>query len=200
LTFAIVATTFVLVGIAELPDKTMIATLVMGSRGRPGLVWLGASAAFAVHVTLAVVAGHLLTLLPHQVLEIIVTVLFLAGAVYLLLVPEGAEVEKGTREADAEAAVGAGRRRTIVTTAFGVILIGEFGDLTQLLTVNLVAHYKAPLDVFVGALAALVTVSAIGAFGGRALLRIAPVSLIRRIGGVVLVGFAAYSIYSLVTS
>jgi hypothetical protein len=42
-------------------------------------------------------------------------------------------------------------------------------------------------------------VSAIGAFGGRALLRIQPLAVIRRGGGIVLLGFAAFSIYSLAT-
>ena len=95
--FVVVATVFAWSRVAELPDKTMIATLVMGSRVRPVLVWLGASAAFLVHAVLAVVAGRLLELLPHRALEIVVTVLFLAGAAYLLLVPEKAEEEKGER-------------------------------------------------------------------------------------------------------
>ena len=86
-----------------------------------------------------------------------------------------------------------------MATAFGVILVGEFGDLTQLLTVNLTAHYHEPWSVFVGAYLALLTVSAIGAFGGKALLRVAPLSVIRRVGGVVLLGFTAYGIYSLVS-
>ena len=43
-------------------------------------------------------------------------------------------------------------------------------------------------------------VSAIGAFGGRALLRLLPLSVIRRGGGVILLGFAAFSIYTLATS
>lgn len=186
--------TFFLVGVAELPDKTMIATLVMGSRARPLPVWIGASAAFAVHVTLAVVAGKLLTLLPHTALQIVTTVLFLAGALYLLLVPERAEVVKGEREAGGERNGSAPR---VALTAFGVIMVGEIGDLTQLLTVNLVAHYKDPVPVFFGALLALVGVSALGAFGGRALLRLVPVGTVRKIGGVVLIGFAAYSLYAL---
>ena len=53
--------------------------------------------------------------------------------------------------------------------------------------------------MFVGALAALVSVSALGAFGGRALLRVVPLAVIRRVGGLVLLGFAAYSIYALAT-
>jgi putative Ca2+/H+ antiporter (TMEM165/GDT1 family) len=216
LNIAVIATTFALVAVAELPDKTMIATLVMGSRSRPLPVWIGASGAFLVHVSLAVAAGRLLELLPHRALDAIITVLFLAGAVYLLVIPERSEEEKGTAEvgdlAEGTAEVGGPAEGTaevggpaptpgtsrIVATAFGVILVGEFGDLTQLLTVNLVARYHQPFSVFTGALAALVAVAALGAFGGRALLRFVPLGVIRRVGGVVLTGFAAYGIYSLV--
>ena len=74
-----VVTVFFVIGVAELPDKTMIATLIMGSRGSPLHVWLGAAAAFCVHVALAVAAGQLLTRLPHTTLEIVVTVLFAGG-------------------------------------------------------------------------------------------------------------------------
>jgi putative Ca2+/H+ antiporter (TMEM165/GDT1 family) len=192
----VIATVFVIVAVAELPDKTMIATLVMGSRARPLFVWIGAAAAFTVHVTLAVVAGRLLTLLPHTALEIVVTVLFLGGAAYLIFVPETSETAKGRREAEPEHS---GTPWRVIGTAFGVILIGEFGDLTQLLIVNFVARTHKPVSVFVGGLAALLCVSAIGAFGGRALLRLVPLAVVRRAGGVVLLGFAAYSIYALVT-
>lgn len=196
----VVFATFLLVGVAEFPDKTMIATLIMGSRSRPLFVWIGAGAAFVVHTTLAVVAGRLITLLPKHTVDIVVTVLFGLGALYLLLVPERAEVAKGTAEAaGAEAAALSGGPWRVIAAAFGVILVGEFGDLTQILIINLSAHYHQPWSVFVGALAALLTVAAIGAYGGRALLRWLPVGVIRRAGGVVLLGFTAYGIYSLVT-
>ncbi len=194
---AVVATVFCFIAIAELPDKTMIATLVMGSRARPVYVWIGAAAAFTVHVTLAVVAGRLLTLLPHTALEIVVTILFLGGAAYLIFVPERSETAKGERQAQPERP---GAPWRVIATAFGVILVGEFGDLTQLLIVNFEARTHEPVSVFIGALAALITVSALGAFGGRALLKLVPLAVVRRVGGVVLLGFAAYSIYALVTS
>lgn len=196
MTIGVIATVFGLVAVAELPDKTMIATLVMGSRGRPAWVWLGCAGAFLIHVTLAVVAGRLLQLLPHRALEIVITVLFFGGAVYLLAVPEKVEEKKGEDEAAREEA--AVRPWKIAGTAFGIILVGEFGDLTQLLTVNLTAKYHQPVSVFIGATLALWAVAALGAFGGKALLRVIPVTLIRRIGGVVLLGFAAYNIYSLI--
>lgn len=193
----VVVVCFGLVAVAELPDKTMIATLVMGSRGRPLPVWAGASAAFLVHVAVAVVAGRLLELLPHTVLEAVVAALFLAGATYLLVIPERREVDKGRTEGESPATTA---WWAIAGTAFGVILVGEIGDLTQLLTVNLVAKYHQPLSVGVGAWLALVTVSAVGSFSGQALLKVVPVTLIRRIGGVALLGFAAFTLYGLATA
>ena len=222
MTLSVIATVFVLIAVAELPDKTMIATLVMGARGRPLLVWLGASSAFLVHVTVAVVAGRFLELLPHRTVEIVVTVIFLLGAAYLLFIPEKSEETRGEQEATHERPAGAGAPGAalvadaggaappiatptesatawrIVAGAFGVILIGEIGDLTQLLVLNLSAHYHKPYSVFTGALAGLVFISGVAAFGGRALLKVLPLTLIRRLGGVVLLGFGIYSIVNLV--
>jgi putative Ca2+/H+ antiporter (TMEM165/GDT1 family) len=188
----IALTVFALIFVAELPDKTMIATLIMGSRYRPVLVWLGATLAFGVHATLAVAVGQLLQLLPHRWVEAVTALLFAAGAAYLLLVPEKEAEEQGEREADA-----ARRGLRTVTLAFVVIFVGEFGDLTQILTANLAAKYHQPVAVFVGAFAGLASVAALGAFGGRALLRVLPLAVIRKAGGVLLAGFAVYSLVSL---
>jgi putative Ca2+/H+ antiporter (TMEM165/GDT1 family) len=188
---SVIVTAFLFVAVAELPDKSMIATLVMGTQARPVLVWLGASLALCAHAVLAVAAGRLLELLPHKALEIVVTVLFVIGAAYLLFVPEKDERAKGEKEAE-----GAGPTLDfkVIATVFGVIFIGEFGDLTQILMVNLVARFHQPWSVLVGSALALSGVAALGAFGGRALLRVLPLQLIRRIGGFVLLGFAIYSL------
>ena len=191
--FSVIATVFVIIFVAELPDKTMIATLIMGSRYRPVLVWLGATSAFAVHATIAVAVGQLLQLLPHRWIEGATAVLFAAGAAYLLFVPEKEAEEEGEKEADSARA-----GMKIVGTAFVVIFVGEFGDLTQILTANLAAKYHSPAEVFIGAFAGLATVAALGAFGGRALLRVLPLAVIRKAGGVLLAGFAVYSLVNLV--
>jgi putative Ca2+/H+ antiporter (TMEM165/GDT1 family) len=125
----------------------------------------------------------------------VTTLLFAAGAVYLLVVPEKEEEDKGEEEVDV-----AGVGLKTVTTAFVVIFIGEFGDLTQILTANLAAKYHEPISVFVGAFAALTTVAALGAFIGRGLLRYLPLAVIRRVGGVLLAGFALYSLVNVVRS
>ena len=141
----IALTVFGLVLVAELPDKTMIATLIMGSRFRPVFVWLGAVAAFAMHVTLAVAVGRLLQLLPHRWVEGITAVLFAAGAVYLLVVPEQ-KWRRWARRRPRER--GRPRGLKTVATAFTIIFLGEFGDLTQILTANLAAKYHDPVAVF----------------------------------------------------
>jgi len=189
---SVVATVYALIFVAELPDKTMIATLIMGSRYRPLLVWVGATVAFGVHAALAVAVGQLLELLPHRWIEGVTAVLFAAGAAYLLFVPEKEQEEEGEEEADS-----ARQGTRTVAAVFLVIFIGEFGDLTQILTANLAAKYHAPASVFVGAFAALASVAALGAFGGRALLRVLPLAMIRKGGGVLLAGFAVYTLVTL---
>src|SRR5580704_6941967 len=189
----IALTVFALIFVAELPDKTMIATLIMGSRYRPVLVWLGATMAFGIHAALAVALGQLLQLLPHRWIEAVTTLLFAGGAAYLLFVPEKEAVAEGEAEADTA--------RTWLRTAslaFVVIFVGEFGDLTQILTANLAAKYHQPAAVFLGAFAGLAAVAALGAFGGKALLRVLPMAVIRKAGGVLLAGFAVYSLIALV--
>jgi putative Ca2+/H+ antiporter (TMEM165/GDT1 family) len=184
---------FALILVAELPDKTMIAVLIMGSRYRPVLVWIGAVLAFTVHVTVAVALGRLLQLLPHRWVEGITTALFAGGAAYLLFVPEKEEEAEGEEEADQ-----AGKGLVTVVAAFAVILVGEFGDLTQVLTANLAARYHSSVSVFVGALAGLAAASAMAAFGGKALLRVLPLAMIRKVGGLLLAALAVYSLVTLV--
>ncbi|CAJ59597.1 MULTISPECIES: TMEM165/GDT1 family protein [Frankia] len=85
--------TFGVIFLAELPDKTMVASLVLGSRFRPLHVWAGVALAFVVHVTVAVAAGSAFSLLPHRIVDTITAVLFIAGAV--LVLREGRESDSG---------------------------------------------------------------------------------------------------------
>lgn len=183
--FAIVAlTTFALVFPAELPDKTAIASLFLGARYRPSWVFAGIAAGFAVHVVLAVTAGSLLTLLPHRLVEGIVAGLFVLGALALLR----GRHEEAVQESETEPSFW-----RVAAAGFMVILVAEFGDLTQILTANLAAHYRDPLAVGVGALIALLGVALIAITGGRALLRVLPITWLARaaaLGMLVLAGFS----------
>jgi len=169
--------------------------VVMSSRQRAFPVWLGAAAAFTVHAAIAVVAGSLLAHLPHRAVETVVAVLFGVGAGYLLFTKESKEVEEGEEEA---ARVADPRR--VAMAAFGVIFVGEFGDLTQILAANLAAKYHDPWSVFVGAALGLATVCAVGVIGGRTLIRIVPLTVVRKTAGVLLAGLCAYTVYSAVAA
>lgn len=188
---------FALMFLLELPDKTMVATIVMSTRARPSSIVLGASAGFVVQMGLAVAAGSLLTLLPAHVKDLVVALLFLGGAAYLLLSSEEGAEKEGTREGQVEHAASRWRE---ITTAFVVIFVGEFGDLTQIQAANFSAKTHQPLEVFVAASLALVLVSFVGAYGGQLLQRVVPLKKIRLAGGVVFAGLGVYTLVKLFTS
>src|SRR5580692_12377661 len=91
----LLVTVFAVTFVAELPDKSLFASLVLGTRYRPGHVWLGVAAAFAVHVALSVGAGGLLTLAPESVIDFVSAGLFLGGAIWMLRSASEDENEPG---------------------------------------------------------------------------------------------------------
>jgi putative Ca2+/H+ antiporter (TMEM165/GDT1 family) len=183
---------FALMFVLELPDKTMIAIIVMSTRARSLLIFFGAASAFLVQMGIAVGAGGLLTLLPVHLKDVIVAVLFLGGGAYLLFVPEKMEEEKGARDGARELA---GTRFKEIATAFTIVFVAEFGDLTQIQAVNFTIKTHQPLEVYLAGSAALVLVAFLGAYGGQFLQRVVPIKWIRRGGGVI---FAALGVYTLV--
>ena len=191
---ALAAAVFPVIFLGELPDKTMFASLVMATRGRPFAVWLGATAAFAVHVVIATTIGVLLLhILPHRAVEVAVALTFLAGAGYALY-----EAWQGGGS-EAELAVpdrGQMRRRRSAVTAFVVIFLAEWGDLTQVLTVNLAARYHAPLAVGLGALLAMATVAGIAVAGGQGLLRLVNATIARLLTAAILLILGVYAAYA----
>jgi Ca2+/H+ antiporter, TMEM165/GDT1 family len=185
---------FALIFLLELPDKSMIATIVMSTRARSSSIVIGASAGFVVQMGIAVGAGGLLTLLPVHVKDIIVAVLFLGGAGYLLLSHDETAEEKGTRDAAREHEASRWRE---IATAFSVIFLAEFGDLTQIQAANLTIKTHQPLEIFLAASLALVCVSFIGAYGGQLLQRVVPLRWIRWGGGLIFLGLGIYTLATL---
>ena len=189
MSFAVAATVFAVIFPAELPDKTALASLILGSRYRPAWVFAGVAAAFAVHVGLAIAAGSLLGLLPHRPLEIIVAALFALGAILLL---------RGRHGGDDDDHIEVRGRQPgfwrVAATSFTVILVAEFGDLTQIATATLAARYHDPASVAVGAVLALWAVAGIAIAGGRGLLKVIPVTWISRIAAVIMLVLAAVSL------
>ena len=198
---ALAATVFVTIFVVELPDKTFIATLVLATRYRALPVWLGVAGAFLVQCLVAVTAGGLLSLLPPVVVVSAAAVLFAAGAIVLW---------RGARTADEDEAAEeeAMRERTrhdlqgwrVAATSFGVLFLAEWGDLSQLLTISFVTRYHDHVSVFLGAWAALLTVSGLAVLAGRVLLRHMKLSLLHYIGGAVCAVLAAITLVEVITA
>jgi Ca2+/H+ antiporter, TMEM165/GDT1 family len=184
MSFAIAVTAFLLIFPIELPDKTFVATLVLATRYKPLLVWLGVIAAFAVQTVVAVTLGGLIGRLPRTPVEIFAGLMFLTGGLILIRGAGMADAEEAEAEHEFEAKTKPGIHGwRVVGTSFLVLFVAEWGDLSQLLTAGLVVKYEDPVSVGVGAFVALATVSAMGALLGRALLRRIRLATIRRVGG-----------------
>ena len=176
---------FGIVALAELVDTSALATLVLGSRFSARLVLLGVGAAFVVHVALAVAVGSLVALLPARPLEAALAVVFLVGAV-LLLREEGDDDDEELGETP-------GTRWRVVATSFGITLLSELGDPSQIIIATLAARYDDPLAVGIGALLALWVVSALAVFGGNRLRRVVPVRWVTRVTAAILAVLAVLS-------
>ncbi len=190
--FGIIILVFGVIFVAELPDKSLFASLILGSRYPKSYVWLGAAAAFLVHVIIAVTAGRLLTLLPHRVLELVIGLIFASGAALLFSGKHGFEEPPQPHLKPKELH----SFRKVFGTAFGVIFIGEWGDITQLTTANYAARYHDSLNVAIGAVLGLWAVTALAIFFGTKALGLVPPRVLQTVTGLVLIIFAALSLVS----
>jgi putative Ca2+/H+ antiporter (TMEM165/GDT1 family) len=193
--------TFVLIVPVELPDKTFVAALVLATRYRPLPVWIGVGLAFGVQSLVAVTAGQLVTYLPEWVTHLVSTLMFVVGAVLLIVAAPRADAEDEEQEHEFEAMA----RETKVgwraaLASFLLLLAAEWGDLTQLLTINMVAKYGSPVGAFVGSWAALLVVSGLAVLFGRALLRYMRLSVLHYVGGAVCAVFAVLGVVQLATA
>jgi putative Ca2+/H+ antiporter (TMEM165/GDT1 family) len=158
-------TVFVVIFLIELPDKTALAALLLATRHRPIPVFVGAAAAFLVQSLVAVIAGSIFGLLPREPVRIGAGLLFLVMAA--LLIRQNLKKAEAQEAADVEREES--RYRRPLVTAFMVVFVAEWGDLSQLATAAFQARYREPLIVFTAATLALWAVSAIAVVLGNRL-------------------------------
>ena len=176
-------TVFGVIFVAELPDKTALAALVLATRHRAAPVFLGTALALTVQSLVAVGAGQLLSLLPARPVHIGAGVLFVVSAVVMWR-------RKSDDDEDAKNAQGAGFWKTL-WTVFVVVFIAEWGDLTQLATAALAARYHAPVTVFVASTLALWAVSAIAVFIGNRAGKLLNPETTKKVAAVLFAGIGA---------
>ena len=172
--------TFILIALAELGDKSQLVCMTLAARHRHWPVILGATAAFFVLNALAVLFGAgVAAWIPERVTAGLVALLFGAFGIHALYKQDDSESE------DMIESSGHG----IFLTTLLLILVAEFGDKTQIAVAGL-AGSLAPLPVCLGATAALVMVSVLGVWAGRTVLQRLPLLWLHRISGGVFLLFA----------
>jgi len=170
--------TFLAIFFAELPDKTMFATLLLSTRFKRKLpVWIGVSSGYGLHVVIAVLLGSALSNLPERPIQLAIGALFTVGGI--ITWRSGADDDDDVRETAA-----ARTFMSIAWTAASVIAVAEFADLTQLATAGFAARFADPVGVGLGAFLALSSVSGCAVLLGSWLQRVVPLRLIQKVAAV----------------
>jgi putative Ca2+/H+ antiporter (TMEM165/GDT1 family) len=154
------ATVFGVIFLAELPDKTALAALLLATRHRPLPVFVGASLALTAQSVIAVIAGSLVARLPSHVVHLGSGLLFL-GCALLMWFRKPAD-QPGHAEGPETAGFW-----SALWTVFLVVFVAEWGDLTQIGTAGFAAKYRAWLTILVASTLALWSVAAIAVFVGN---------------------------------
>jgi putative Ca2+/H+ antiporter (TMEM165/GDT1 family) len=165
--------TFGLIFLAELGDKTQLAVMALATRHPWKPVFLGLASAFLVLNLAAVGVGKVLFLvLPLVWIQLASGVLFLFFGIVTLRAGNGPDGDGGATRAGPP-----------LLSSFVLILLAELGDKTQLATASLAAQYDAPVAVFTGSTLALWAVSLVGILVGRRLTRAVSLVVIQRVAG-----------------
>jgi Ca2+/H+ antiporter, TMEM165/GDT1 family len=163
-TLGLLVTVFGVIFVAELPDKTAIATFVLATRQKAVWVFAGSAAALTIQSLVAVALGGVFAALPRAPVAVVTGFVFLVSAVVMWRKKDDAEDEAaGGGKGDAAASTAA---RTFART-FAVVFAAEWGDITQVGTAALAARYGRPIVVLVGATLALWAVAGLAVFAGH---------------------------------
>ncbi len=187
-TLSSAATSFAVIALAELGDKSQLVCMTLATRHPARPVALGAIAAFFVLNALAVLFGATVAAwLPEGVVSGAVALLFAIFGISALRQPD--------EEADDE--IPKVPRYGIAATTFALIFLAEFGDKTQLAVAALSGTNDAAA-VWIGATLALSMTSLLGIFAGQRLLRRLPLRWLHRASGVFFLILASLALGQLV--
>src|ERR1041384_7157516 len=136
-------------------DKLLYTTGVLATRYRTLPILLGMGLAFMAKMAVAVLIGKAISTLPPLLVAGVTTLNFFVIAYSLWRKPEKRESQK---EYPASRAA---------LVSFAAIFFSEWGDVGQLTAAGMAARFGAPLLVWIGAVAAMVTKGALAASIGE---------------------------------
>ena len=165
-----------LITVSEVGDKTFFIAAILAMRHRCRWVFAGAVAALASMTILSVLIGQAVTLLPQPVVKWAEISLFaLFGVKLLYQASQMSALAKGAEEKEAVEAVARAEQAekkpqetplAIITEAFGLTFVAEWGDRTQIATIALAAA-NHPMGVVMGAVLGHTVCAAIATNCGR---------------------------------
>lgn len=145
-------TTFGLVFVAELGDKSMLLAIAFAARYRPLPVLAGVATAAVTMLGVSVLVGAALgAALPGQLLAIVGGLVFMGFGIWTYLDDDGDDADAANVEA---------RGRFVWLGVMAAFLLAEFGDKTMLATITL-ASTQSPLPTWLGAAAGMTAASGI---------------------------------------
>jgi len=182
--FVPLLTSFGLIMLAELGDKTQLAVISLSSKRKSRSVFIGALLAFAVVDGISALAGGAIAaFVPAVWIGVGAGSIFIVFGIYTLL------FEK-TEKREVEA------RSVAVASSFSLIALMELGDKTQLAVVSLAAEYNAPALVFVGVMLAFTILTGLGVTLGAVVSRWVPLEYVRIGSGLLFIVFGILFIWS----
>src|SRR5262249_10398464 len=162
-------TSFVLVSLAEMGDKTQLVAFSLASRyQRPWPVMWGILLATVLNHALASSLGWWLAgMIPHAALAWILGLGFIAFG-FWTLVPDRAHERQGQQ-----------RRWGPFATSAVVFFLAEMGDKTQLATLALGARFQSAVVVTIGTTLGMLAADGLAVFAGTRLGGIIPLQRLR---------------------
>lgn len=175
--------------LAEMADKTQLLVIAFASRYSAAKVLIAVFLATLLNLSLAVAAGHFLTvLIPMHIISFIAGLSFIIFGLWTL---RGDKAEKDS--------VKKSRLGPIFTVATA-FFIAEMGDKTQLATISLAIQYQSMVNVLLGATLGMLIADAIGILAGLVLRKHLPERKIKFISASIFIFFGFFSVYKVMYS
>jgi len=168
-----------IVALAEMGDKTQLLALLLAARFRKPVPILVAIllATLINHGLSAVLGQWVTTVIGPEVLLWIVSIGFIAMAVWMLIPDE---------LGDENASINKWQKFGVFGATFVLFFLAEIGDKTQIATVALAARFDSVFWVMLGTTLGMMLANAPAVFLGDKLANRLPISLIHKIGAAIL--------------